>query len=268
MAAALALFVAEPAAAQTPVRAIEGYADLADLTLASPIILQANIAKAERLNRKTAPDVAAGRVRMLVTARVESVVVSPQAVPGEIRYLWEGPLDARGKPPKLKGVPVLLFLRPGAKPGDYQLANAAGQVAVTPTALQTVRAVVAQSRQTELRGLRVTGIGNAFHVRGSVPGESESQIFVSTADGRPVSLVVLNRPGQAPTYAVATGDVIDESAKPVPPRTLVWYEFACRLPRSLPPAAVEQLAPEDARAVATDYQFVLQQLGPCGRTLS
>ena len=34
--------------------------------------------------------------------------------------------------------------------------------------------------------------GSRFHVAGSLPGEGETQIFVKTADGRPISLSILN----------------------------------------------------------------------------
>lgn len=265
-----ALTCVAPASAAQPAQArvVEGFADLASLTLASPVVLKARITDADKLNRKSAPGVPAGRVRMLVEAQVENVLLSPDAVPAKIRYLWEGPLDARGKTPKLKGAPVLLFLRTTGKPGAYQLAHAEGQVAATPTATTSVRRIAEQSRSAELRGLRVTGVGNAFHVRGSVPGESESQIFVETADGRPFSIVVLARPGQGRTYSVSTGDVIDDSAKPVQRNTLLWYELACRLPRALPSDAQASLSEEDRRAVQDDYLFTLGALGPCQRMLS
>src|SRR3546814_11597777 len=58
---------------------------------------------------------------------------------------------------------------------------------------------------------RITGIGNAFHVAGSIPGECEPPIFLTTASGQPVSLSVLRRPGQQPRWAVARGEFEDES---------------------------------------------------------
>ena len=250
------------------VRTVEGFADLADLTLASPIVAQATIAKMDKVGAGQSPGLAPRHTRFLIEAEVTALLRSPADVPGRIRYLWDAPLDARGKAPKLKKAAALLFLAPAGKPGEYRLVNAQGQVAATPAALANVRAVLADQRRPELQGLRITGVGTAFRVPGSLPGEAESQIFLTTADSRPISLVVLTRPGQARTYSIATGDVIDESSKPARPNSLLWYELACRLPRALPADSTASVDPDARDAVDDDYRFVLGQLGPCGRTLS
>lgn len=252
--------------AQTP--APITFADLADLTLGAPIVLQATITKTSKLGNKDAPDVPPGHVRMLIEANVQTVLVAPQAVPASIRYLWEGPLDPRGKAPKLKGTTVMLFLRPVAgKEGQFQLADADGQLVWTPAADVMVRRVMADARDPDLRGLHITGVANAFHVRGSIAGEAESQIFLTTSSGRPVSLVVLARPGMAKSYSVALSDVIDDAATTIPRDTLLWYHLACALPDRLPEAAVADVAPDDRAAVEADYRFVLDSLGRCVRTL-
>ncbi len=106
----------------------------------------------------------------------------------------------------------------------------------------------------------VTGIASAFRVPGAVPGEAESQFFLSTRSGKPVSLVVLTRPGEKRQLSVALGDVIDDAAAGVPPQTLLWYRLACTLPPALPPGLGA------AADVAGDYRFVRDSLGPCGRT--
>src|SRR3712207_6874651 len=108
---------------------------------------------------------------MLIEAQVQNVLVAGGAVPGRITYLWDAPLDARGKPPKPKGASVILFLRPvPGREGQFQLTSRNGQIARTPRSEAAVRRVLADSRSPELRDLRITGIGNAFHVRGSIPG--------------------------------------------------------------------------------------------------
>ena len=61
---------------------------------------------------------------------------------------------------------------------------------------------------------RLVGIGKAFHSPGSLPGESETQLFLLATDNRPVSISVLRRPGQAPRWAVALGEIVDEAAAP------------------------------------------------------
>lgn len=267
LAATLALALPLNAAAAQPAT-VEGFADIADLTIGAPIVLRANILKAEKLNKKEAPDVPAGRVRMLIDAQVQGVLTSREVVPARIQYLWEGALDAKGKPPKLKGLPVLLFLqRAPGREGQYQLTSRNGQIAWTARSEAAARRVLTDSRSAEVRDLRITGVGNAFHVRGSIPGEAESQIFITTASGRPVSLVVLSRPGQAKSFSVALSDVIDDAAATVPRDTLMWYRLACSLPAALPAASVAELEPADRQAVAADYAFVRNSLGACGRTL-
>ena len=247
---------------------VEGFADIADLTIGAPAVVRATILKAEKLNKKEAPDVAPGRVRMLIDAQVQGVLTAREPVPARIQYLWEGALDAKGKPPKLKGLPVLLFLQrvPGRE-GQYQLTSRNGQIAGTAGAEAAARRVLTDMRSPEVRDLRITGIGSAFHVRGSIPGEAESQIFITTASGRPVSLVVLSRPGQAKSFSVALSDVIDDAAATVPRDTLMWYRLACSLPATIPASAIAELEPADREAVAADYGFVRNSLGACGRTL-
>ena len=111
----------------------------------------------------------------------------------------------------------------------------------------------------------ITGLGNAFHVPGTLPGEGETQIFVQTATGAPISLSILRRPGEQRRWAVALGEVVDDAAAPPPRDTLLWYRLACGLPRMLPPTSVESEDPANAATAREDYAFVLQQLGACRR---
>ena len=262
MTAALAVAsaaLAAPAAPPVITGPVPTYADLAELTLASPVIVRATVIKAERLTGDNAPGLAAGRARLLVRARVAAAILAPDAVPAELDYLVETPLDAKGKPPKLKDAAVLLFLRAGDRPGQFTLASARAQQPDAAATVATVRSVLAEAR-TNLP--RVTGIASAFRVPGAVPGEAESQFFVSTADARPISLVVLSRQGQERTLQLALGDVIDEAAVGVKPQTLLWYRLACFLPQSLP-ASIDG----DQRAgLEDDYRFALATIGKCART--
>lgn len=248
--------------------AIEGFSDLADLTLAAPMILRATLAKVERLGKKDAPDVAPGRARFLVQANVQAAILSPTAVAPFVQYLVEVPTDSRGKIPKLKGAAVLLFLRPvPGREDQVVLTGAHSQIAATPAAEATIRRIISESRDPVIRDLRITGVTSAFHVAGSIAGEAETQIFLATATQRPVSLVVLSRPGQPKSFTFATGDVIDEAAAMIPVNTMLWYRLACTLPATLPPGTARELSSGDRAAAATDYRFVISSLGPCGRTL-
>lgn len=254
--AVLLVAAAPPPAAPGPAPT---YADLAALALASPVVVRATITRAERLGTRDAPDVAPGRARLLIRAALAAALKAPAAVPAEISYLVDMPL-AGNKPPRLKGSPVLLFLRPGTEPGQFTLVSAASQLAATPAAEATTRAVLGAANDPAIPV--VTGIGNAFRVPGAIPGEAESQFFLTTAD-RPVSLVVLTRPGAARALSLALGEIVDDAAAPIQRDTLLWYRLACFLPRTLP----ARVGGDDRAALADDYAFVLDTLGACARNL-
>lgn len=254
LAALLALFVAtaEPSCATS-------FADLTALSLAAPVVIRATIYKTERLRPRDAPDVAPGSARMLVSAATSAALVAPGEVPSRLTYLVDVPLDPRGKPLQLLRSDVLLFFRAdSAVPGQYTLADAHGQIEWTPEADATIRSVLTANRGGTVPV--ITGVTSAFRVPGAVPGEAESQFFLSTADGKPVSLVVLTRPGTTRRLTIALGDVIDDAAARVEPATLMWYRLACFLPKSLPATL------SAGAEVADDYRFALSSLGACGRT--
>lgn len=258
--AALALVSAShtsPASPPPQLPGITGYADLAVLTLTAPIIVHARIIRANAIPADGAREVSTGVARLHVYAALADAILAPDAVPATIDYLADVPLTARGRPPILKGADILLFLRRDAT--DLQLNNARGQLGWSAATEATVRKILIDAHSGTVPA--ITGIGNAFRVPGNVPGEAESQFFLNTADGKPVSLVVLTRPGEAQRLSLALGDVIDDAAEGIPHDTLRWYRLACSLPATLP-ATVEADAD-----LAVDYAFVLKSLGPCGRTL-
>jgi len=121
-----------------------------------------------------------------------------------------------------------------------------------------VRAIATEARSNTVP--IVTGIANGFRVAGTLPGESESQFFLSTKAGKPLTLVVLERPGMARSVAVASGDIIDESATSVKPDTLLWYRLACTLPPKLPAEAGG-----NDPALANAWTSAMTSLGNCER---
>ena len=112
---------------------------------------------------------------------------------------------------------------------------------------------------------RIIGLGDAFHVAGTIAGEGETQIFLRTENGDPVSLSIIRRPGQQPNWAVALGEIVDEAARAPAPGSLLWYRLSCSLPANLPAQSVRTLAVQDAESARADYQFVLNALGRCAR---
>lgn len=262
-------------AAQTPGGAVAGpssagmaglsYADIADLADAAPLVAQARIGNIIKLRPEQAGSVPAGHQRLFIEANVVNLIRGEGGISPLVRYLYDAPLDARGKLPKLKKASVILFARPGSRPGEIQLVAPDAQIAATPAEAERVKAILSELVANNAPP-RIIGLGDAFHVAGTVAGEGETQIFLRTQNGDPVSLSIIRRPGQDPRWAVALGEIVDEAARPPQPGSLLWYRLACGLPDTLPARSVRALSPPDAEAARADYQIVLHALGPCGRT--
>ena len=243
-----------------------GYADTADLVLAAPIIADATIRSASRIKGAEAASVPAGSARFYVEADVGALIRGTNGVPPRVGYLLDAPLDAGGRPPRLKKMRVMLFARPVAgSSATIQLVAPDAQVPWSAPLDARSRAIAAAALAADAPP-PITGMGNAFFVPGALPGEGETQVFLTTADNQPVSLSVLRRPGERPRWAVALSEIVDEAAGPPAPETLLWYRLACSLPRVLPDRSTGSLSATDAEQARADYRFVVDALGPCGRT--
>ncbi|WBY09076.1 hypothetical protein PIB19_06850 [Sphingomonas sp. 7/4-4] len=111
---------------------------------------------------------------------------------------------------------MLLFARAVAnRPDQVQLANLDGQRTYSPELDALVRGIVRETIAGDAPPA-ITGVGNAFHVPGSLPGEGETQVFLQTAGGAPVSLQILRRPGEQPRWSVSLGDIVDEIGRAAP----------------------------------------------------
>jgi hypothetical protein len=241
------------------------YAAVVDRMLASPILIDATIARASQLKGADATGLGPGRARFYVEADAGALIRGPAGLPARLAYVADVPLDARGRPPKLKKTRVLLFARPvPGQPGSIRLTAPDAQQPWTPAYDALVRRIAHELVAPDAAPA-IVRLGNAFHVPGALPGEGETQIFLIAEDSRPVSLSVLRRPGEQPRWAVALSEIVDDSARPPERDTLLWYRLACGLPRELPEASVAQLSPEDAAKARVDYRFVIDSLGPCGR---
>ena len=241
------------------------YADLADRALSAPIVVIATITEVIRLEPEQSPGLAPGHARLFIEATAGTLIRGAGGVPPSLSYLADVPLNAKGKVPKLKGQQVLLLARPVAgKPGVLQLVAPDAQMPLTADVEQRVRAILTEALRPDAPP-PITGVTSAFNVAGTIPGEGETQIFLSTRERRPISLSVLSRPGQDKQWSVALGEIVDQAATAPAKDTLLWYRLACGLPRSLPVEATADLDAEAAQAAQEDYRFVLDQLGPCTR---
>jgi hypothetical protein len=242
------------------------YADLADLTLAAPVAAHVRIVRAIAVKDEQAPGLRPGSARFYVEADVVALIRSPGPLPARFAYVVDLPRDSAGKAPKLrKGSEFLLLAAAAERAGEIRLVAPDAQLPYSPAAADRIRAIVREAAGPSAPP-RITGLGKAFHVPGAIPGESETQIFLQTADQRPVSLTILRRPGQTPQWAVALGEIVDDSAAPPAPGTLLWYRLACTLPPRLPGQSLAEADGGAAAAIEADYRFVLDQLGPCARS--
>ncbi|MEG3164240.1 hypothetical protein U1701_06505 [Sphingomonas sp. PB2P19] len=253
-------------AGASPVTAVPGYADLADLVLAAPVVADATVRSVSRIKGAEATGLAPDAARLYVTVDVGALIRGAQGLPPRIGYLIDVPLDSRGRVPNLKKARVLVLARPVAGMVDQvQLVANDAQLVWTPETDSRLRTIVREILAADAPPV-ITGVGNAFHVPGALPGEGETQVFLTTADQRPVSLSVLRRPGEQPRWAVALGEIVDEAAGPPARDTLLWYRLACALPATLPAPSTSALEATDAQRAQEDYRFVIDALGPCGRT--
>jgi hypothetical protein len=267
---AVALLFGEPLLAKpSQVTEIQtfSYADLADMTLVAPVVAGVEIRRASRLKASLAAGTLPGRARFYVQANVKTLIRGASGLPARASYLVDIPLDSANRPPKLRKAHVLLLAEtvPG-RPEELRLVAPDAQLAWTPENEARVRAIIRAAVSPDAPP-RVTGVGKAFHVPGSLPGESETQIFLTTTDDRPISLAILRRPGEVPRWVVALGEMVDDSAAPPARDTLLWYRLACALPASLPDTSIAEMSREDAAVAAEDYQLVIAGLGRCERTI-
>jgi len=243
------------------------YADLADLAVAAPVVAHLRIRGAEALHADLAPNVAPGFRRFLVGAEVVALIRGDGGLAPQVSYLVDLANDSRGHAARLRRRDEVLVLagRVPNRPAELRLVAPDAQLPYAPATAERLRAVL---REIAAAGAppRITAIGRAFYVPGSLPGESETQIFLQTEDGRPISLSILRRPGERPRWSVALSEIVDEAAAPPAPDTLLWYRLACTLPPRLPPQSLSEASADETQAIQADYRVVMDGLGPCART--
>ncbi len=244
------------------------YADLVALADRSEMVIRAQIRRQTTVQPERAPGLAPGFARLYIQARTQALIAGNRGIAQEFAYLVDVPLTAKGKPPKLKKTEVLLFANPVAgRPGNIQLSGKSAQFAYSPMLEQRITPILRALIAADAPPV-VTGISDALAVPGTLVGESETQVFLSTLSGAPVSLTVTRRPNQAPSWGVSWGEIIDASARAPQPGSLQWYRLACALPANLPSNANLARDPAARRLATQDYTYVMEQLGPCGKRVT
>lgn len=257
--------VAQDAAPQKPALT---YADTVALAEASDLVLRVEIRKQVALKPERAPDVAPGHARLFIEARTLSLISGTVPVGENLKYLVDVPLDAKGKVPKLKKREMILFARavPG-RAGEIQLVGDGSQRPYTPEFEAQLRPVLTSLLAADAPP-RVTRVADALAVEGTLVGESETQLFLETESDGPVSITVVRRPNQPPRWGVSWTEIVDQSARAPREGTLQWYRLACTLPAELPQEANLSRDSQARALAARDYRYVIDQLGPCARTLA
>lgn len=266
LASANTLNAASPAgpAANLPAPPAATYADLADLADSAPLVLRAQVRKMLPVEPARATGLRPGLGRFYIEARTVAFLSGSGLIGEGLRYLVDLPLDAKGKPPKLKKAEVFLFARdPRGRPGEIQLVAPDAQVRWDAASEARLRAILA-----ELHGPnpppRISRLFEAIHVPGTLAGEGETQFSLLTGANTAASITVIHRAGQRPAWNVSFSEVVDSGG--VPPReTLAWYRLACFLPAALPPGTNLSATRLDAAQAESDWRLVRRDLGDCPR---
>lgn len=244
------------------------YADIADLSSDAPVIVHLTVKEAIKVDPERAPNAPAGTQRFYIVGSTNALIRGQGGVGETIRYVVDLPLDDRGRAPKIKKQPFIIFARRpsgGGGSDNVQLVARDAQIAWTPDREQRVRSVVRELVDRNAAPA-ISRIASAFHVPGTIIGEGETQIFMETETGSPVSITVLKRDGQRKFWAVSLGEIVDEAARAPVRNSLLWYRLACFLPRQLPTSALTSDTPANAQQARNDYQLVLRDLGDCPRS--
>lgn len=252
-----------PAAASAPG---PSYADLADLADSAPLVLRAQLRRLTALEPERARGVRPGWGRFYIEGKTRTLIAGNTAMGEGLRFLADLPLDARGKPPALKGKDALIFAREAAgRPGEIQLVAPDALVAWDAALEARLRGILVELNGADVPA-RVTGVREAIHVPGTLAGEGETQIFLSTRDGSAASITVTHKPGLSTHWGASFSEVFDPEARPPARDTLAWYRLACFLPRRLPPRVNVSATFDDQMRADADYAQVVKDLGDCGRT--
>jgi len=252
-----------PAAAPAAAGPTIAYAHVADLVTAASAIATVRIRSVVPVPAARAPGLAPGLARYFVEADTTGLIRGNSSVARRISFLLDLPVG-NGRTPDLKKRSFLIFGSIGERVDYFQLLSSRAMIEWTAANEAQVRKVLADVLAADSPPA-ITGISSAFHVAGSIQGEGETQVFLETADGSPISLSIIRRPDEKPLFSAALGEVVDDTAAFPDRDTLLWYRLACGLPRSLPVEALDGLALPDMDAARRDYMAFLDALGPCNR---
>ena len=244
------------------------YADLVTFAMAADLAAIVTVEDQRTFPPERAPNVSADRARVYIESLTRNLLVSPTGVGESLIFVTDVARDADGDAPDLEGRDFVIFadLVPG-RPGDVRLVETDSFFPAGPDIEARVRQVLRQLAAGDVPPA-ITGVRDVISVEGNLAGESETQMFIETASGAPVSLSVIRRPGMRPQWGVSLGEIVDTSARPPDAETPAWFRLACGLPASLSDSAFLQSDRRSRDRAREDYAFVLRELGACERRFS
>ena len=243
------------------------YADLADLAANSPVVIHAIVKEDIKVRPERATGLQTGFERHYIVAETRALIRGSGGAPKLIRYVIDMPLGSNGKTAKLKKLPVIIFARQvNATSGDAQLSAPDAQISWTSERDTKVRSIVRELVASDAPPA-ISRITSAFHVPGTIIGEGETQVFMETKAGDPISITIITR-DQTKNWAVSLSEIVDQSANAPPRNSLLWYRLACFLPKDLPISVIAADREADANQAKRDYVMVMQDLGACPRARS
>ena len=241
---------------------VPAYASVAQRVVTAPAIVDLIVTRATPVEPERSGPLPMGVTRFYIEATVNSLIRGSTSVPPQLRFLADIQQDSRGRMARPKGARYFAF---GRISGDGTL-QLSGQDALLPYGVQTdalVRSVTREAVAIDAPPA-ITGVDNAVHVPGNIPGEGETQIFLSTAEQRPIAISILSRPGQERRWSVSLSEIVDEAASAPTRDSLLWYRLACGgLPERLPNSALSSSDAVNNGRAREDYQFVRRSIGTC-----
>ena len=259
---------AETIPLELPPQQAPTYADLVDLALSAELVGTTVVDDQIVVPIERAPSLLPGRTRFYVESTIQRLLKSPAPLGESLNFLVDISPNQAGELPRMKRQAFVFFAsRVPGQPGSAQLLSSDSLIPAGPMIEARLETVLNQLAAGDAVPA-IVGIKDVISVAGNLAGESETQMFVQTANGAPVSLSVIRRPGMAPEWGVSLGEIVDQAAQPPAPETIAWYRFACELPAQLPADSYLQADRTSRQRAQEDYAFILRELGPCERRFS
>jgi hypothetical protein len=251
--------VAQPALTPYPVAA--------RLYLSSPVVARGLVKSQTKLSKKEnagLPALPVGQGRAMLEAELQTVLKAPDALPGQLKFLWQGPLDAKGKVPAFKKQTLLLFLTPVTTNGatGYGLTDVNSVRPWLPAEDAQLRTIATAAQDPAQRGLAIEGVRTTFV---TVPEDSNSAPYVhilfATTNNAPLAAILEKQSGKWLLRTTLTD--LDQDAVAIQRQSLLWYHMACGLAAEPPSNVTKQPTAAESALAREAWSGMLEQLGPC-----